>query len=59
MILILEKNNHVFSKNNGCIELQKINSIHNGTTPHINIEPYDLNDLVYMKYQLHQLMWKS
>lgn len=38
MKLILENNNHVFSKNNGCVELQKINSIHNGTIPHINIK---------------------
>jgi len=34
--LILEKYNRVFSKNNGWIELQKINSIH-GTELNINV----------------------
>lgn len=48
--LILEKCNRVFSKNNGWVELQKINSIHNGTALNINVEQYNLNDLVYMKY---------
>lgn len=29
---------------------QKINSIHIGTTLNINVEQYDLNDLVHIKY---------
>jgi len=48
--LILEKCNRVFSKNNGWAELQKVNSIHNGTALNVNVEQYDSNDLVYMKY---------
>uniref|UniRef100_A0A2S2PPA4 Uncharacterized protein n=1 Tax=Schizaphis graminum TaxID=13262 RepID=A0A2S2PPA4_SCHGA len=48
--LILEKCNHVFSKNNKWIELQKIKSIHNGTALKIYVEQYNLNDLIYMKY---------
>lgn len=31
------------------IEFQKINNIHNGTAL-INVEQYDFNDLVFMKY---------
>lgn len=37
-------------------ELQKINSIYNGTAPNINVEQYDLNDLVHMKYALINLV---
>ncbi|KAE9529788.1 hypothetical protein AGLY_011884 [Aphis glycines] len=48
--LILEKCNRIFSKNNGWTELQKVNSIHNGSVLNVNVEPYDSNDLVYMKY---------
>jgi hypothetical protein len=48
--LILEKCNHVFSKNIGWTELQKVNLIHNGTVLNVNVEQYDSNHLVYMKY---------
>lgn len=48
--LILEKCNRVFSKNNGWVELQKIYSIHNGTEVNINVEQYELNDLVHIKF---------
>jgi hypothetical protein len=48
--LILEKCNHIFSKNNGRAELQKVNWIHNGTALNVNVELYDSNYLVYMKY---------
>jgi len=39
-----------FSKNNGRAELQKVNNIHNSTALNVNVEQYDSNDLVYMKY---------
>jgi len=44
--LILEKcDRAVFSKNNGRAELQKVNSIHNGTALNVNVEQYSSNDL--------------
>jgi len=32
------------------MELQKVNGIHNGTALNVNVEQYDSNNLVYMKY---------
>ena len=34
----------------GWAELQKINLIHFGSVLNVNVEQYDSNDLVYMKY---------